>query len=165
MKDDLHRLNKSSVLELVDPQYLEGLQSRLSPRCYAEAAYPLLNLSKATPSPPPSQPIPRVTPCTLWQDLNEVKASGLLSGMTTRQIRLQEVWKVYFTLLKSQTMIHIQEQSDLEPGEKLKFWFLFIFFKKGRWKYITRHNLPYHWIASFVQLQHTFMLNIFQRNI
>uniref|UniRef100_A0A665SYP1 Si:ch73-15b2.5 n=1 Tax=Echeneis naucrates TaxID=173247 RepID=A0A665SYP1_ECHNA len=32
----------------------------------------------------------RVTPCTLWQDLDEVKVSGLLHTLTPRQIRLQE---------------------------------------------------------------------------
>ncbi|XP_039972351.1 ephexin-1 isoform X2 [Xiphias gladius] len=86
---DLHRLNKSFVSELITPQYLQGLQSRLSTHCHSETTSPQLHPPEATPSSPPPQPI-RVTPCTLWQDLDEVKASGLLSILATREIRLQE---------------------------------------------------------------------------
>ncbi|XP_041809100.1 rho guanine nucleotide exchange factor 19 [Chelmon rostratus] len=89
VKDDLHRLNKSYVSELITPQYVQGLHSRLSPRCHSVAASPLLNHPEAAPPSPLPHPV-RVTPCTLWQELDEVKASGLLSSLTTREIRLQE---------------------------------------------------------------------------
>ncbi|XP_045885290.1 rho guanine nucleotide exchange factor 19 isoform X2 [Micropterus dolomieu] len=84
VKDDLHRLKDSSVAELITPQYVQRLQSH----CYTRATSPQLSPREATPSPPP-HPI-RVTPRTLWQDLDEVKASGLLSSLTTRELRLQE---------------------------------------------------------------------------
>ncbi|XP_018542216.1 rho guanine nucleotide exchange factor 19 [Lates calcarifer] len=88
MRDDLHRLDKSFVSELITPQYLQGLQSHLGALCNIPAS-PRFHPPEATPSSPPPQPV-RVTPCTLWQDLDEVKASGLLSSLTTREIRLQE---------------------------------------------------------------------------
>nr|XP_046239422.1 rho guanine nucleotide exchange factor 19 isoform X2 [Scatophagus argus] len=91
MKEDLHRLNKSFVSELI-PLYLQGLQSHLSPHCHSEAISPQLN-PPVTPSSPLPHPVPRVTPCTLWQDLEEVKESGLLCSLTTREIRLQEALK------------------------------------------------------------------------
>ncbi|KAM7006456.1 rho guanine nucleotide exchange factor 19 [Tautogolabrus adspersus] len=53
------------------------------------AASPQSSPLQATPSSPLPQPI-RVIPCTLWQELEEVKASGLLSSLTAREIRLQE---------------------------------------------------------------------------
>ncbi|XP_031157382.1 rho guanine nucleotide exchange factor 19 [Sander lucioperca] len=81
--DGLHRLSTSFVSELISSQ---GLQRR---QFGYEATSPQLNSPKATPSSLLSQPV-RVTPCTLWQDLEEVKASGLLSSLTTREIRLQE---------------------------------------------------------------------------
>ncbi|XP_073324968.1 rho guanine nucleotide exchange factor 19 [Pagrus major] len=81
VKEDLHRLNESVVSELITPQYVQGLQSRYSHGCHSQAMTP--------PSPSP-RPVHRVTPCTLWQDLDEVKASGLLSSLTTREICLQE---------------------------------------------------------------------------
>ncbi|XP_051270391.1 rho guanine nucleotide exchange factor 19 [Dicentrarchus labrax] len=89
VKKDVLRLNKSFVSELITTQYLPGLQSRLSPHCHSEPTSPQSNPPDETPSSPLPQPI-RVTPCTLWQDLDEVKASGLLSSLTTREIRLQE---------------------------------------------------------------------------
>lgn len=92
LKDDLHRLENSFVSELLTPQSLQDMQAHLSPCCHSEATSPQLNPPKDTPSPPQPHPVMRVTPCSLWQDLDEVKASGLLSAMTTREIRLQEVW-------------------------------------------------------------------------
>ncbi|CAJ1050594.1 rho guanine nucleotide exchange factor 19 isoform X1 [Xyrichtys novacula] len=88
VKEDIFRLTKSFVSELITPQYLQGLQSRFSPSCESEATPPQSNPNEALSSPLP-QPI-RVTPCTLWQDLEEVKASGLLGSLTNREIRLQE---------------------------------------------------------------------------
>ncbi|XP_071351363.1 rho guanine nucleotide exchange factor 19 [Trachinotus anak] len=85
VRDDLHRLNKSYVSELITPQYLRGLQ----PHLIAQCNFPQLDPPEATPSSPPPHPI-RVTPCTLWQDLDEVKTSGLLKSLTIREIRLQE---------------------------------------------------------------------------
>ncbi|XP_041639909.1 rho guanine nucleotide exchange factor 19 [Cheilinus undulatus] len=89
VREDIFRLTKSLVSELVTPQYLQGLQSRFSPCCKSVASSPQLQNPGRTPSSPLPQPI-RVTPCTLWQDLEEVKASGLLSSLTSREIRLQE---------------------------------------------------------------------------
>lgn len=87
LRDDLHRLNKScSVSELITPQYLRGVQSRLIAQCTS----PPLDPPELIPSSPPPHPV-RVTPCTLWQQLDEVKASGLLNTLTSREICLQEV--------------------------------------------------------------------------
>lgn len=90
VKEGLDRMNKGFVSRLISPQYVQGLQSRLSLPCQSETASPQLNSAEPTPSSPPPQPI-RVTPCTLWQNLDEVKASGLLNSLTSREIRLQEV--------------------------------------------------------------------------
>ncbi|XP_061730610.1 rho guanine nucleotide exchange factor 19 [Nerophis ophidion] len=81
VKEDLQRLNnKRSLTELIAPQYLQGLQSRL-------------NFQPSSPEqtlPPPDGHVIRVSPCMLWQDLEEVKAAGLLSLLTPGQVRLQE---------------------------------------------------------------------------
>lgn len=55
------------------------------------ARAPLLG-SPQTGSSSPHHPVQRVSLCSCWRDLDEVKESGLLSTMTTREIRLQEVW-------------------------------------------------------------------------
>ncbi|XP_031613499.1 rho guanine nucleotide exchange factor 19 isoform X1 [Oreochromis aureus] len=81
MKDDLHRLKDGLLSELITPKYLQSLQTPMT-----RAESPQRSTRHATPR---SQPI-RVTPFTLWQDLDEVKASGLLSSLTAREIRLQE---------------------------------------------------------------------------
>nr|XP_020453733.1 rho guanine nucleotide exchange factor 19-like [Monopterus albus] len=86
MKVDLRRLNTSFVTELISPQYL---QSCLSPHFHFDTPSFQLTSPEATLSSPPPQPI-RVTPCTLWQNLDEVKASGILSRLTPKEIRLQE---------------------------------------------------------------------------
>ncbi|XP_061146242.1 rho guanine nucleotide exchange factor 19 [Syngnathus typhle] len=86
VRDDLQKLNTKTFLsELISPEYLRGLQSRLSPK---ESPWQSSSGS-SSPSPPDCHVI-RVVPCTLWQDLDEVKAAGLLSTMTVQQIRLQE---------------------------------------------------------------------------
>ncbi|KAM8756388.1 rho guanine nucleotide exchange factor 19 [Acanthopagrus schlegelii] len=90
VKEDLHRLNKSVVSEHITPQYVQAVQSRYSHGRHSEATSLQLSLCDATPPSPSPPPVPRVTPCTLWQDLDEVKASGLLSSLTTREICLQE---------------------------------------------------------------------------
>ncbi|AWP02666.1 putative rho guanine nucleotide exchange factor 19-like [Scophthalmus maximus] len=78
------------LAQLIAPQYLQGLRSHLSSLCLSEATSPPSHPHEETPSSsPPTHPI-RVTPCTLWQDLDEVKASGLLNSLTTREIRHQE---------------------------------------------------------------------------
>ncbi|XP_028432340.1 rho guanine nucleotide exchange factor 19 isoform X2 [Perca flavescens] len=79
----LRRLSTSCVSELISPH---GPQRR---HFGYEVTSPPLNSTEATSSSPPSHPV-RVTLCTLWQDLEQVKASGLLSSLTTREIRLQE---------------------------------------------------------------------------
>ncbi|XP_054639870.1 solute carrier family 26 member 6-like isoform X2 [Dunckerocampus dactyliophorus] len=82
VKEDLQRLNtKTSLSELVSPQYLQGLQSRLSPQ---------QSSPKQSSSSSPDRHLIRVVPCTLWQDLEEVKEAGLLGRLTPGQIRLQE---------------------------------------------------------------------------
>ncbi|XP_040889321.1 rho guanine nucleotide exchange factor 19 [Toxotes jaculatrix] len=93
VKDDLQRLSRSFVSELITPQYLRGLQSRLISHCHSETTSHQLHPPEETPSPSSSSSPPhpiRVIPCTLWQDIDEVKASGLLNSLTTREIRLQE---------------------------------------------------------------------------
>ncbi|KAG8007729.1 Rho guanine nucleotide exchange factor 5 [Nibea albiflora] len=70
VKEGLHRVNKGFVSKLISPQYVQGLQSRLSLTCPSETASPQLNSAEPPPSSPPPQPI-RVTPCTLWQNLDE----------------------------------------------------------------------------------------------
>ncbi|XP_028262092.1 rho guanine nucleotide exchange factor 19 [Parambassis ranga] len=91
VREDLHRLKGSFVSELVTPQYLLAVQSRLSPSSRSASSSPQQSLRSpdGTLSSPPPQPI-RVTPCTLWQDLEEVKVSGLLNSLTRKEIKLQE---------------------------------------------------------------------------
>ncbi|XP_067360051.1 rho guanine nucleotide exchange factor 19 [Channa argus] len=89
VKYDLNRLNKSLVSELITPEYLKGLQSPLSPHSRSGTQSPKQSIAETTVSPLPSHHI-KVKPCTLWQELEEVKASGLLRSLTNRQIRLQE---------------------------------------------------------------------------
>ncbi|XP_077430482.1 rho guanine nucleotide exchange factor 5 [Vanacampus margaritifer] len=85
VRDDLQRLNtKTSLSELIAPQYLQNLQSRLVPQESPRQSPPRLT------SPTPDRQVIRVAPCTLWQDLDEVKATGLLDSLTVQQIRLQE---------------------------------------------------------------------------
>ncbi|XP_061639548.1 rho guanine nucleotide exchange factor 19 isoform X2 [Phyllopteryx taeniolatus] len=98
LRDDLQRLNtKTSLSELIAPQYLQGLQSRLSSQQSPLQSSPgSVSASPPDRSPgsvsasPPDRHVIRMAPCTLWQDLDEVKAAGLLGGLTVRQIRLQE---------------------------------------------------------------------------
>lgn len=87
LKDDLNRLDKGLVSELITPQYLQGLQS---PLCSSGPASRRQSPAQAAAPSSPAHLI-KVTPCSLWQDLDEVKASGLLRNLTSRQIRLQEV--------------------------------------------------------------------------
>ncbi|XP_034441569.1 rho guanine nucleotide exchange factor 5 isoform X2 [Hippoglossus hippoglossus] len=89
VKNDLHSLDRSFLSELITPLYLQGLQFRLGPSSHSETTSPQSHPAEATPSSPSAHPI-RVTPCTLWQDLDEVKESGLLCSLTAREIRLQE---------------------------------------------------------------------------
>lgn len=96
MKDDLHRLKDGLLSELITPKYLQSLQTPMT-----RAESPQRSACHATPR---SQPI-RVTPSTLWQDLDEVKASGLLSSLTAREIRLQEVCKN----VKNKKLFHVLE--------------------------------------------------------
>ncbi|KAM3621151.1 uncharacterized protein V6R79_006928 [Siganus canaliculatus] len=90
VKDELHKVSKNFASDMITSQYLQGLRSRLGSRGQYELTSSQLNPHEATPSPPPPDRIPKVTPCTLWQDLDEVKASGLLGTLTHREIRLQE---------------------------------------------------------------------------
>lgn len=97
MKGYLQRISKTSVSELLSPQYMQGLQSRLcsSSSSSTEAALPPPEPLEQTAGPSVCLSIPRsiptVTPGTLWQDLEEVKASGIISSMTAKEIHLQEV--------------------------------------------------------------------------
>lgn len=83
-KNDLHK-HKSFVSEQITPQYVQNLQSSRGAHCHSVATSPPV----ATPTLPSPHSI-RVTPCTLWQDLDEVKVSGLLNSLTPKKIRLQE---------------------------------------------------------------------------
>ncbi|XP_077384698.1 rho guanine nucleotide exchange factor 19 [Festucalex cinctus] len=86
VKDDLQRLNtKTSLSELIAPEYLQNLRSRLVPRESPQQGPP-----ESTSPSPPDRTVIRVAPCTLWQDLDEVKVTGLLGSLTVQQIRLQE---------------------------------------------------------------------------
>ncbi|XP_034022215.1 rho guanine nucleotide exchange factor 19 [Thalassophryne amazonica] len=89
VKDDLHRLNKDFLSELLRPQCLSGLHCRLISPSQSEAASPPLQPAEVTLSPRQTPPHPKVT-CAMWRDLEEVKASDLLSSLSTREIRLQE---------------------------------------------------------------------------
>ncbi|XP_072309022.1 rho guanine nucleotide exchange factor 19 [Eucyclogobius newberryi] len=80
VRDDIQRLKKSSLSELVLPQCVQGLQTALG-QIYHSQSPPVCST--------PPTPI-RVTPSTLWQDLEEVKASGVLRNMSGREIRLHE---------------------------------------------------------------------------
>lgn len=93
MKGCLERMSKSPVSEVVSPRYVQELQSHIGFGSHSEAALPPPELLEPTPKLPLpfSRPTPTVTPGTLWQDLEEVKASGILSDMTPREIHLQEV--------------------------------------------------------------------------
>ncbi|XP_061543480.1 rho guanine nucleotide exchange factor 19 [Phycodurus eques] len=113
LRDDLQRLNtKTSLSELIAPQYLQGLQSRLSSQqSHLQSSPGSVSASPPDRSPgsvsasPPDRHVIRMAPCTLWQDLDEVKAAGLLGGLTVRQIRLQEhvfCLKTMFELIGSE---------------------------------------------------------------
>lgn len=107
----LQRITKSPVSELLSPQYVQELQGRISSGLHSEAALPPPEPLEPTPTPAPhllplARPIPTVTPGTLWQDLEEVKASGILGTMTPQEVHQQEVGFVFFSfpsfaLLKS----------------------------------------------------------------
>lgn len=93
MKGYLQRMSRNPVSELLSPQYVQTLQSRIC--SISEAALPPAGPLEPVPAPSlcPSIPrsIPTVTAGTLWQDLEEVKASGITSNMTAKEIHLQEV--------------------------------------------------------------------------
>lgn len=93
MKGYLERVSKSPASEVVSPRYIQELQSHVGFGCHSEAALPPPEALEPTATPPLSfsRPMPTVTPGTLWQDLEEVNASGILGDMTPREIHLQEV--------------------------------------------------------------------------
>lgn len=108
MKGCLERMSKSPVSEVVSPRYVQELQSHIGVGCRSEAALPppeLLEPTPAPPLPPSSRPTPTVTPGTLWQDLEEVKASGILSDMAPREIHLQEVGYCSFAPSQSKSSL------------------------------------------------------------
>lgn len=78
----------SESKSLESPKF-ESLQSfTLSPRSHNQS--PEVTLPR-----PPSES--KVTSCSLWQDLEEVKNSDLLSTLTPKEISLQEVCHVFLT--------------------------------------------------------------------
>lgn len=79
---DLSSLSKSFVSEPI--AHLSFYHTPQSPS-------PVETNQMVTLSSPPPNHIRVHAASTLWQDLDEVKAAGLLSSLTTRQIRLQEV--------------------------------------------------------------------------
>lgn len=94
--------------ELFTPRSQQGLQSSPGPHRCSVATSPQLTPPQAPPSSPLPHPILTVTPSTLWQDLDEVKSSGLLGGMTPREIRLQEVWDVFILYTSNITELHLK---------------------------------------------------------
>lgn len=74
VKVDLQKTNQRSLSELLTPQCLPGLQTP----------------HHSCPDASPPKPALKVTPCTLWQDLPEVREHGLLTSLTLWEIRLQE---------------------------------------------------------------------------
>ncbi|XP_061584519.1 rho guanine nucleotide exchange factor 19 [Cololabis saira] len=85
VRDDLHRLKVTFETDWINPEHLQSLHV---PPSFCRSFVAASAQPRSTRS-PPFQPF-SVTPSTLWQDLNEVKASGLLSSLTAREIRLQE---------------------------------------------------------------------------
>ncbi|KAK5872590.1 hypothetical protein PBY51_013274 [Eleginops maclovinus] len=84
-RDDLNQQNTGFVCELTIPQ---ELQTPIIDFCVAEdKGFQLLSIAAnaCLASAPP------VRGSTLWQDLEEVKASGLLRRLPDRDIRLQEL--------------------------------------------------------------------------
>ncbi|KAK7916535.1 hypothetical protein WMY93_012296 [Mugilogobius chulae] len=74
VRDDIQRLKNSSLSEFLPQSVQDQLPS--GPRWSCSLLHP---------------PTPiKVTPSTLWQDLEEVKASGVLCNLTPREIRLHE---------------------------------------------------------------------------
>lgn len=94
VRHDLQRIKKGSLSELVSPQYRQGLQAKLV-KIYGSSVSSETTSPQNSPSTPPVCPsLPptpiKVTPSTLWQDLEEVKGSGLLRNLTPKEIRLHE---------------------------------------------------------------------------
>ncbi|XP_041836219.1 rho guanine nucleotide exchange factor 19 [Melanotaenia boesemani] len=87
VRGDIHRLRDGCLSELINPQNLRSLQSPPNPCSHSSTE----SLQQRSPGATLYSPQPiRVTSCTLWQDLDEVKASGLLSSLTVGEIRLHE---------------------------------------------------------------------------
>ncbi|KAM6927447.1 rho guanine nucleotide exchange factor 19 [Xenentodon cancila] len=84
VRDGLQRLKDTVESEWINPDHLQSLHLPPSLGSSSEAASVQPRSTHSS-----FQPF-SVTPSTLWQDLDEVKASGLLSSLTTREIRLQE---------------------------------------------------------------------------
>ncbi|XP_017263902.1 ephexin-1 [Kryptolebias marmoratus] len=105
VRNEVHKL-KDNVSELIKPQSLdclrgvkrsesepvkshnfEGLRSPLS----IHGRFEVTSLNSSPETTLPSTPSrSKVTFCTLWQDLEEVKTSDLLRILTPKEIRLQE---------------------------------------------------------------------------
>ncbi|MEQ2273554.1 hypothetical protein XENORESO_005653 [Xenotaenia resolanae] len=78
--------NQSPNSSFAEPCFHERAASLSSSRCL-EYKTPEICIEDPSPTPPPSI---KLTSCTLWQDLEEVKASGLLNIVTPKEISLQE---------------------------------------------------------------------------
>ncbi|CAL1609450.1 unnamed protein product [Knipowitschia caucasica] len=81
VRNDIQRLKQSCLSELLPPQCVQGLQTQLEKLHSSPSSSPQNNR--------PPTPI-TVTPSTLWQDLEEVKASGVLQNLNPKEIRLHE---------------------------------------------------------------------------
>ncbi|MEQ2165873.1 hypothetical protein GOODEAATRI_021696 [Goodea atripinnis] len=79
--------NQSPNSSFAEPCFDERAASLSSSR-RLEYKTPEICIEDPSPTPPPSI---KLTSCTLWQDLEEVKASGLLNIVTPKEISLQEV--------------------------------------------------------------------------
>lgn len=88
----------SFVSQLITPHVLD-VHDLTPTQYFSDATLPPYKRLEGTLCSPLS-PCVKSAPYTLWQDLKEVVQSGLLSDMTTSEIRLQEVWKVLLACVK-----------------------------------------------------------------
>ncbi|XP_055077978.1 rho guanine nucleotide exchange factor 19 [Periophthalmus magnuspinnatus] len=89
VRDDILRLKKS---ELLLSKSVLGLKTQLGKSYQSRTESPQRSHSLSPGGPicsTPPTPI-KVTPSTLWQDLEEVKGSGVLQNLSARETRLHE---------------------------------------------------------------------------
>uniref|UniRef100_A0A8C6WKJ7 Si:ch73-15b2.5 n=1 Tax=Neogobius melanostomus TaxID=47308 RepID=A0A8C6WKJ7_9GOBI len=94
VRENIKRLQKSSLSELIISQCVQGLEPQVEKLSHSQTCSPQSSPSPAPEcftTPPSTKPkLIKVTPSTLWQDLEEVKGSGLLQNLCSKEIRLHE---------------------------------------------------------------------------